>query len=43
MLIIEKKDVLVLSEGATDELGDITVTAEVKHSNDIPRLRKKTC
>ena len=43
MLIIEKKDILVLSKGATDELGDITITAEVKYSTDIPRLRKKTC
>ena len=43
ILIIGKKDNLVLGEGSTDGLDNTTLTARVKCSVNITRSRKKIC
>ena len=40
MLIIRKKDILVLGEGPTDESDDTTITVQVKYSINITKSKK---
>ena len=43
MLIMEKKDILVLGKRLTDGLDDTKITAEGKYSVTTTKSRKKTC
>ena len=42
MLIIEKKDILVLGGGPAQGLDQTTITAKHKYSINVTRSRKKT-